>query len=169
MRHLPTSHPHDLSRREAALFSALRLVSRTMAVEWCGDEISLDVDDFDNLTDHLAIVTPVPRFGAYRFEFYGAAFAESSPRGDLTGVSFGDLLDCSYYRGCLSGFSHVGHVGQPHVTRDHPVVGGVNRYFTRLLIPLFSGRSTVRILCAAMLHDSPTRSQLPDRSERPDG
>lgn len=146
---------------ELALFSHLKALSQTMTTEAeiCGRRF--DPERFDSLVDNLAIVRPARRFGDFRFSFYGSAFSETSPGGDLNGIGFHDLLGSPYYRACLSGFWHVHRVGLAHVTRDHPVVGGQKRFFTRLLIPIFAGNETSLILCAAWLHDEPTVKTRP--------
>ena len=141
---------------EAALFSSLRALSETMTTEGQVCKRRLDPERFDMLVDNLALIRPAKRFGDFRFTFYGSAFSEASPGGDLNGVAFRDLLGSPYYRACLSGFWHTHRLGLAHVSRDHPIVGGRRRYFTRLLIPVFAGNSTALILCTARLHDEPT-------------
>ena len=143
---------------EAALFTRLRCLSEGLTTEGRASGRRLELDDFEMLADNLAVVRPAARLGEFRFEFYGSAFTDNSPAGDLTGMSFHDLMDAPYYRACLSGFWHVHRLGLAHVTRDHPVVGGRKKFFTRLLIPIFAGNRTALILCAARLHDEPTVS-----------
>ena len=142
---------------EVALFSSLRALSESMTTEGKVSRRRFDPERFDLLVDSLALVRPADRFGDFRFTFYGASFAEASPGGDLNGVAFSDLLGSPYYRTCLSGFWHVHQVGLAHVSRDHPIIGGRKRFFTRLLIPVFAGNRTSLILCTALLHDAPTR------------
>jgi hypothetical protein len=156
------------SRREdeeVALFASLRALSETMTTEGKICKRRFDPERFESLVDNLALIRPAPRFGDFRFTFYGSAFSEVSPGGDLNGVAFGELLGSPYYRTCLSGFWHVHRVGLAHVSRDHPIVGGRKRFFTRLLIPVFAGNRTALILCTAMLHDKPTRQTKPGLDE----
>jgi hypothetical protein len=152
---------------ERALFRRLRAMSESLTTEGRATGCRLDPDDFDQLADNLVVVRAAPRPGDFRFEFYGSSFSEASPGGDLTGMAFGDLLGSEYYRAVLSGFWHVHRVGLAHVTRDHPVVGGRNRFFTRMLIPIFAGNTTDLILCAARLHDQPSIVTLGDASIEP--
>jgi len=149
---------------EVQLFESLRTLGAGLTTEGRVAGTQLGLDDFETLSDNLAIVRPAPRFGEFRFEFYGSAFSEASPAGDLAGLTFGDLLGSPYYRTCLSGFWHVHRIGLAHVTRDHPVVGGRTRYFTRLIMPIFAGNRTALLLCAARLHDEPT-IMLPPQDE----
>lgn len=113
------------------------------------------METFDQLSDHLAIVRPAQRFGAFRFEFFGSVLAEIGPYGDLSKVAFHDLLDSAYFRAILAGFRHVRMTGLPHVTRNHPIVGGGAAYFTRLLVPVFARNGLALILCASVPHDAP--------------
>ncbi|MDB5560118.1 MAG: hypothetical protein JWQ36_3052 [Enterovirga sp.] len=146
---------------EAELFAHLHALSQTMTTEAKVTGRRFDLEKFDALVDNLALVRPARRFGEFRFLFYGSAFSDASPGGDLNGVPFHDLLGSPYYRGSLAGFWHVHRVGLAHVTRDHPIIGGRKRYFTRLLIPIFAGNTTSLVLCAARLHDEPTIQPQP--------
>ena len=151
-------HPKE----ELQLFERLRMLGAGLTTEGRVTGTRLGLRDFEALSDNLAIVRPAQRYGEFRFEFYGSAFSEASPGGDLVGAAFGDLLDSEYYRSCLSGFWHVHRLGLAHVTRDHPIVGGRSRFFTRLIIPIFAGNRTALLLCAARLHDQPTIVMPPD-------
>ncbi len=151
---------------ELRLFERLRTLGAGLTTEGRVAGTRLGMKDFEALSDNLAIVRPAQRFGEFRFEFYGSAFSEASPGGDLAGMAFGDLLGSPYYRACLSGFWHVHRLGLAHVTRDHPIVGGRSRFFTRLIIPIFAENRTALLLCAARLHDQPTMVlPLPDEHE----
>ncbi|NNM73966.1 hypothetical protein [Enterovirga aerilata] len=151
---------------EVTLFASLRALAESLTTEGRITGRNFTPEDFEAIADNLAIVQPARRFGDFRFAFYGSAFSDSSPAGDLNGVAFGDLLDSAYYRSCLAGFAHVHRLGLPHVTRDHPIVGGRSKYFTRLLIPVFAGNEPSLILCVAALHDEPTlRAAPPDHIE----
>lgn len=141
---------------EVALFASLRALSETMTTEGSICKRRFDPERFEGLVDNLALVRPAQRFGDFRFTFYGSAFSEASPGGDLNGVAFRDLLGSPYYRACLSGFWHAHRLGLAHVSRDHPMIGGRRGFFTRLLIPVFAGNRTALILCTASLHDEPT-------------
>jgi hypothetical protein len=164
---LATSEWFDPHRpaEELRLFDGLKLLSTGLTTEGRVTGTRLGMREFEVLADNLAIVRPARRFGEFRFEFYGSAFSEASPGGDLTGLSFSDLVGSAYYRSCLSGFWHVHRAGLAHITRDHPIVGGRSRYFTRLIIPVFAGNRTALLLCAAHLHDRPTMA-LPAEDER---
>lgn len=143
------------SAAEPPVFSALKLFSRTIVRAGPHARPRLRPDAFESLTDSMAIVRPHARFGEFRFEFFGSTFAETTPRGDLLGVAFHELLDCPYYRASLAGFRHVHHTGLPHVTRNFPIIGGGAAYYTRLLIPVFADNRLALILCTATLHDEP--------------
>ncbi|MGA0597019.1 hypothetical protein [Enterovirga sp. CN4-39] len=160
----------DLSREdeETRLFDTLRTLSESLTTEGRIIGRDLDLDDFDTLADNLAVIRPAKRFGDFRFEFYGSAFSEASPAGDLNGVAFGDLLDSPYYRANLAGVRHVHRLGLAHVTRDHPIIGGGFRFFTRLLVPIFAGNETALILCAARLHDEETIVHPPAPEPEPE-
>ena len=150
---------------EVRLFERLRTLAAGLTTEGRVAGTRLGMRHFEALSDNLVIVRPAQRFGEFRFEFYGSAFSEASPGGDLTGMAFGDLLDSPYYRACLSGFWHVHRVGLAHVTRDHPIVGGRSRFFTRLILPIFAGNRTALLLCTARLHNRPTLVRPQDEQE----
>lgn len=143
---------------EAALFSHLRALSRSMTTEGRAVGDRFEAARFEALVDNFALVRPADRFGDFRYIFYGSALSETCPGGDLNGVAFHDLFGVPYYRAALAGFLHVHRVGLAHVTRDQPMAGGRRRFFTRLLIPIFAANRTSLILCAKRLHDEPTRT-----------
>lgn len=160
--------PSTSDGEEAVLFSHLRALSESMTTEGKAVGLRFRPERFEALVDNFALVRPAGRYGDFRFMFYGSAFSESSPGGDLNGVGFHDLLGSPYYRACLSGFAHVHRLGLAHVTRDHPINGGSKRFFTRLLIPIFAANRTALILCAARLHDEPTgRTEYPAGDDLP--
>lgn len=151
---------------DPALFGALRRLTHSLAVDGDRQGKGLEIDDFEDVSDHLVVVRPGPNLGAFRFDFVGAAVAELGTIGDLTGGTFNEVIGKPYARRALLAYRHVTLTHLPHVVRNWRMPDGSGRYCSRLIVPMFTGSRVGLVVGVLAFHDEPIRDELAAYSAR---